>query len=221
MKSDDEMEMVSTTADFVREMLADEQEGEEFATAYFKTGFLTSAVDALVEARRGTGLTQADVAAILHTKQPAIARLESDTSGSMSLRRYAEAALACNSVPLIMLAPKQDVVQYVFARPDAPLTAEAYLTWHFQHQSPVTLNVATSSGEPMGGQWPWGGPLFSTLATGQDASFAMMHLNDPYTAVAMQGASYGVGRASLELRTATTVQSGSYREREVALASAR
>jgi hypothetical protein len=35
----------------------------------------------------------------LHTKQPAIARLEADFDGAMSLRRYVDFALACGFIP--------------------------------------------------------------------------------------------------------------------------
>src|SRR2546426_8169144 len=112
-----------TTDDVIAQELSDENNGPAFVREFLKAGFLSSAVDALFYARRQADLTQAEVAERLNTKQAAIARLEADTDGSMSLRRYVEFALACGMVPLnIILAPIEPVRNFVIAYPDLPLT---------------------------------------------------------------------------------------------------
>src|SRR5712692_5214749 len=87
-----------TTNDVIVRELTDENNSSTFVKEYLKAGFVSSAVDALFYARRQAGLTQAQVAEQMNTKQAAIARLEADTDGSMSFRRCAEFALACGMV---------------------------------------------------------------------------------------------------------------------------
>lgn len=119
-----------TTDDVIVQELTDENNSPAFVREFLKADFLSSAVDALFHARRQADLTQAQVAERLNTKQAAIARLEADTDGSMSLRRYVEFALACGMVPLnIALAPIESVRNFVIAYPDAPLTQMNYDTW--------------------------------------------------------------------------------------------
>ncbi len=119
-----------TTADVIAHELADERNDPAFVEEYLKTGFLSSAVDALFYARRQAGLTQTQVAERLNTKQASIARLEADTNGSLTLRRYVEFALACGMVPLdITLAPIDSVRDFVRNHPDSPLTPELYQAW--------------------------------------------------------------------------------------------
>lgn len=119
-----------TTDDVIIQELRDENNGPAFVREFLKAGFLSSAVDALFYARRQADLTQAQVAERLNTKQAAIARLEADTDGSISLRRYVEFALACGMVPLnIILAPIESVRNFVIAYPDSPLTQMNYDTW--------------------------------------------------------------------------------------------
>src|SRR5437764_11702647 len=89
-----------TTADFIVELMTDEQDGDEFSQEYIKAGFLSAAMRALVQARRNAELTQAQVAEQLGTKQTVIARWEKDKEGSISLRNYVEFALACGRAPL-------------------------------------------------------------------------------------------------------------------------
>src|SRR5262249_37411566 len=86
--------------------------------------------------RKSTGLTQIDIARKLNTKQPAIARLEADVGGKMSLRRYAEFAFACGKDPLLMLEDIGAVQNYVLDQPDGPLTADYYMTWKLMSRQP-------------------------------------------------------------------------------------
>ncbi len=107
-----------TTNDIIVHELTDENSGSTFAKEYLKSGC------------RQADLTQAQVAEQMNTKQAAIARLEADANGSMSLRRYAEFALACGMVPLdIVLVPIESARNFVIANPDLPLTQINYDTW--------------------------------------------------------------------------------------------
>jgi transcriptional regulator with XRE-family HTH domain len=140
-----------TTSDFIAQMMMDEKDGEEFTREYLKTKFLSSAVRALYLARRNAGLTQAQVAERLNTKQAAIARLEADTDGSMSLRRFAEFALACGMDPLdITLEPVESVRDYVIHNPQAPRTQVLYNTWLVTNRRSVQMpggNVVPVEGQ--------------------------------------------------------------------------
>jgi len=99
-----------TTADVIVRELSDEKNDPTFVNEYIKAEFLSSAADALFYARQQAKLTQAQVAERLNTKQSAIARIEADINGSMTLRHYAEFALACGMAPLdITLAPVDSV----------------------------------------------------------------------------------------------------------------
>lgn len=135
MEKDDNTLALETSSDIITRMLTDEKDGEEFTREFLKSSFLSSAVDALFHARRQVGLTQAQVAELMGTKQAAIARLEADTDGSMSLHRFVEFALACGMVPLdIKLAPIEDVHNYVLQFPEAPRTADAFSRWVAKNQ---------------------------------------------------------------------------------------
>lgn len=150
MENDEDIQIVGTTADLIIEMMADEKEGEEFSRGFLKASFLSSALDALLYARRRVGLTQAQVAEKLNTKQSAIARLEADVDGAMSLRRYVDFALACGMIPLdFTLIPVDAAIQYTKGNPEAPLTPENYYAW--QSHQPETLQVNTvEASEPLG-----------------------------------------------------------------------
>ncbi len=118
-----------STSDYIKERLSVDK-GGDFTRAYLKKGFLTAAMDALFYARREAGLTQAQVADRLHTKHTSIARWEADTSGSMSLHRYAEIALAYGMIPLdIKLVPISSLCDYVTEDPQASRTADCYDAW--------------------------------------------------------------------------------------------
>ncbi len=89
MSRRNDVQSSGSTSDYIKERLSVDK-GGDFTRAYLKKGFLTAAMDALFYARREAGLTQAQVADRLHTKHASIARWEADTSGSISLHRYAE-----------------------------------------------------------------------------------------------------------------------------------
>jgi transcriptional regulator with XRE-family HTH domain len=116
-------------SDYIKERLSIDKEGD-FVRAYLKKGFLTAAMEVLFYARREAGLTQTQVADRLHTKHTSIARWEADTSGSISLGRYAEMALAYGMIPLdIKLVPIRSLCEYVTEDPQAPRTADCYDAW--------------------------------------------------------------------------------------------
>ena|SRR5579863_3181425 len=154
-----------TTDDIIVQELTDENNSPAFVREFLKAGFLSSAVDALFYARRQADLTQAQVAEQLDTKQAAIARMEADTDGSMSLHRYVEFALACGMVPLnIVLAPLESVRSFVIAYPDVPLTQMNYDTWlltketqsmqetvSFNQPTVATSQATTTSTHPSAG----------------------------------------------------------------------
>lgn len=123
----DDIEITGTVTDSIREMLRqDEQNLEE----NLKESFLSTAILALFHARRDAGLTQAQVAERMNTTQSAIARLENDLSGSLSLRRYVDYCLACGVAPLDMtLEPVAQLRDYVLHDPNAPRTTDAYIAW--------------------------------------------------------------------------------------------
>jgi transcriptional regulator with XRE-family HTH domain len=113
--------------DWVRSGLSENQED---ARAYLRETWLASAVRALWEARRRAGLTQARVADQMHTTQSAIARLENDQEGGISLRRYVDYALACGALPFVPeLVSFESLRAYAVDNPDEPLTASAYRYW--------------------------------------------------------------------------------------------
>jgi transcriptional regulator with XRE-family HTH domain len=130
MEKDEITPSMKATSDFIAEMMMDEKEGEEFTREYLKDRFLSSVVRGLYDVRRQAGLTQAQVAERLNTKQAAIARLEADTDGSMSLHRYVDYALACGMVPHhITFAPIESARDYVIAQPKMSFTQEAHNVW--------------------------------------------------------------------------------------------
>ena len=76
---------------------------EEYADepAYQYQGFISTFICSLVRARHAAGLTQAQVAEMLHTTQSAIARFERDHTGRASLRRVTAYALAVGVQPWV------------------------------------------------------------------------------------------------------------------------
>jgi transcriptional regulator with XRE-family HTH domain len=106
------------------------EESDESAHTYLVYSWLSSALEKLYDARRQANLTQRDVAQRLGTKQPAIARLERDNEGRVSLHRYIEFALACGFLPLdISLRPIEALREYALNDPDAPRTEVAFEAW--------------------------------------------------------------------------------------------
>jgi transcriptional regulator with XRE-family HTH domain len=116
-----------TLDDLTREILF---ESPESATAYLRSSWLTSAVQSLVEARRRSGLTQREVAERLATTQSAIARLESDYDGRMSLHRYIDYLIACSQAPFdIETTQLHQLRVFAIARPSGPRTARCCMDW--------------------------------------------------------------------------------------------
>lgn len=142
MHDDEDLQVVGTTSDYLIQQLTDEEEGKDFAAGYLKSGFLSSAVDTLFYMRLQAGLTQAQVAERLHTKQSAIARLESDSDGGISLRRYVEFALACGMVPHnITFAPIESVIDYTIAQPEILYTQVNHQEWLKTHSQSTSTSV--------------------------------------------------------------------------------
>jgi transcriptional regulator with XRE-family HTH domain len=130
MEKDEITQTPETASDILIRMMTDEKDGEEFTKEFLKAGFLSSAVDALFHARRSAGLTQAQIAEMMLTKQAAIARLEADTSGKMSLYRFVDFAIACGMFPLeIKLVPLNILKEYIKIHPEAAKTEELYNSW--------------------------------------------------------------------------------------------
>ncbi len=120
-------EFRESVSNSIRKKIAESGEG---AQKFLAERFVSQTMVSLFHARRKSGLTQAQVAEKLNTKQSAIARMENDLSGSVSLRRYVEMAAACGMVPLeITLVPVDELREYVIANPDAPRTADAFQQW--------------------------------------------------------------------------------------------
>ena len=141
------MEPTGTIEDSIRELLGSD---DEAARAYLKESFLSEAILTLFHARRDAGLTQAQLAARLGVKQPTIARLERDFSGSVTLRRYVEVALACGVIPLdLALVPVEQLKQFAQEDPGAEKTAAAFNAWLAARQPmPLTAVEALQTSAP-------------------------------------------------------------------------
>ncbi len=138
---DEMFEPTGTIEDAIRDLLNND---DEAAREYLKESFLTEAMLALFHARRDAELTQAQLAERLGTKQSSIARLERDLSGSVTLRRYVEVALACGVMPLdVALVPVAQIKQYATHNPGAEKTPAAFNAW-LASQVPVSLSTVIS-----------------------------------------------------------------------------
>src|SRR5262249_54427900 len=81
-------------------------------------------------ARRRANLTQKELADRLGTTQPAVARLENDLDGRISLHRFIDYALACDEIPLpIELEPVERVREYAVAQASAAISSANYANW--------------------------------------------------------------------------------------------
>lgn len=171
-----------TTADFITERLKDPIRGEAYFRAYLRAGFLESAVNTLYQARRQADLTQAQLAERLNTGQAAIARLEDDTEGAMSLHRYVDFVMACGMIPFnIAYVPIEAVHGYTLENPQLPLTQENYHAWllnkkiqsllfsqnvtptTFPNQSSITVTTTVQ---------PWWAPAMNTFESHKRTSLS-------------------------------------------------
>jgi transcriptional regulator with XRE-family HTH domain len=119
--------VTGTVIDGARSML---DRDDERARAYLRASFLASATIALWNARQEAGLTQAELADRMGTRQSAIARMEADHSGSMSLHRYIDYCIACGVMPFDMRLENLDELrEFTQAQPEMPRTEVAFQDW--------------------------------------------------------------------------------------------
>lgn len=132
-------------ASLARRYLSDSSTRSE----YLRQAWLARAIAGLRDARLNAGLTQSEVASRLGTTQSAIARLERDDSGSISLHRFIDYALACGTVPFdLVLVQAAELASYAVTQPLGPWTQLRFDTWSGQaaatnvsRYSPVSLGV--------------------------------------------------------------------------------
>lgn len=131
MEHAEDVRLPGTMSDYLVERLEDKEHGQEYAIEYLKADFLTAAAISLFTLRREAGLTQAQIAERLHTKQSAIARLEADFDGAISLRRYIDFVLACGFIPhQLTFTPIEEARAFTIAQPATPLTFENQSNWN-------------------------------------------------------------------------------------------
>ena len=100
-------------SDLVRQVLTESDEG---ARAYLRENWLLQAMRSLREARQQANLTQEGLAQRLGTTQSAIARLENDLEGRITLHKLVDYILACGMLPRdIGLEPYEVVRQTAIA----------------------------------------------------------------------------------------------------------
>ncbi len=124
MERDEDVQILGSVSEHLVQKL-NEEHSNELTIEYLRADFLASAAISLSRLRFDAGLTQAQVAEKLHTKQSAIARLEADFDGTMSLRRYVDFALACGVVPYnFTFVPITTARDFIKKNPETPLTFE-------------------------------------------------------------------------------------------------
>lgn len=148
--TDDPVGANTTLADLVRGILT---ESDDAAVAYLRQSWLSHTMSALREARRSAHVTQEDIAKKLGTTQSAVARLERDHEGRLTLHRFLDFALACGTLPLdIVVEPIGAVRAYVHANPGEFFTQVDYQSWlaDWVRQNapkvPVTASTAKAAG---------------------------------------------------------------------------
>jgi DNA-binding XRE family transcriptional regulator len=145
MKRDENSQIIGTMSDYIVDRMKNEEHGREYAVEYLKADFLAAAAISLSTLRREAGLTQAQVAECLHTKQSAIARLEADFDGAMSLRRYVDFVLACGFIPHdLTFTPIETARTFKFAQPATPLTFANQSNWSNPVSQP-TFSVSSNA----------------------------------------------------------------------------
>lgn len=179
----DEIRVTGTIADSIRAMLTSD---EVAAAEYLQESFLTEAMLALFHARRDAGLSQTQVAEYMGTKQSAIARWERDFSGSISLRKYVEFALACGKLPFdISLADVSEMRAFAAEHPGEPVTARAFDQWRQQEtippltpagENPVFHFEITIAPSPADAATPPGLPADNVIVLQKTPQYAQRHL---------------------------------------------
>ncbi|MGH2459594.1 MAG: helix-turn-helix domain-containing protein [Chloroflexota bacterium] len=102
-------------------------------------------IRALRNARRRANLTQAKVAERMGTTRPAVARLENDHEGRITLHLYLDYALACGMLPLnVVLEPVESVRQFAIDRPNTPRTQANYQVW-VEREAGATADILPPS----------------------------------------------------------------------------
>ena len=74
-------------------------DNEARAVEVLRAQFLRGISRQLYRARREAGLSQQDLAQMLHTTQSSISRTECDKAGAMSMKRFVDWMIACDAVP--------------------------------------------------------------------------------------------------------------------------
>lgn len=118
----------TTLEDLARHFL---RESDESARLFLKQSWISHLVSTLRTARLAAGLTQADLAEKLGTTQSAIARLENDDKGSLSIRRMIDYTFACGMAPFdLSLERIEQLRDFALNDPDGERTERAFLKWH-------------------------------------------------------------------------------------------
>lgn len=181
--------------DRIRDMLA--TGSPQAGTEYFVQSFVTAAMAALGRARREANLTQEEVARRLNTRQPAIARWESDLSGAISIEHYARFAAACGMIPLDpTLVPMEKLREYVLSNGDAARTADAYANWSQVAQPSLQQPTVQASG-----------PSYSTVISSFNSQEGPWLARDVHVYV-KQSTRQGSGQLSMPPQTVASTTAG-------------
>lgn len=146
---DESLEDAGTLDDAVRDVMS---ESEASRQAYLKESWLAATIALLRRARQQAGLTQADLAERLSTRQPSIARLE--RAEDTTLGRLWDYLAACGVAPAeIETMAVSDLARFVEANPAGARSASVVRTWlaDDEHEgravpatkSPASMVVAT------------------------------------------------------------------------------
>ncbi|MFL5629384.1 MAG: helix-turn-helix domain-containing protein [Ktedonobacteraceae bacterium] len=142
MDKEKETQSMGTMSDFLTRKLRVDGKNLEATREYLMSMFLSSATDALFNARRMAGLTQEQLAQKLGKKQSAIARWEADVDGKMSLRQYVEIAQACGVSPFVIaLEPLESLRDFLIDNPEVLPTQELYQALMKKKSEPLQVSL--------------------------------------------------------------------------------
>jgi transcriptional regulator with XRE-family HTH domain len=143
---------LTTTQQKVLDLL---RNGGQDASDYLAETFIIEAIQMLLEARLEAGLKQDEVAYILGTKQPAIARWESDFEGRITLRKYVEFAVACGKIPCdLSFIPLEEMTQFAIKNLDASRTADRVTDWEKLIEAPPLSQTTNIETQPLSTERP-------------------------------------------------------------------